>query len=340
MTPAATAHLIERWTAWAQNTFGPDAARTDEAVKAALAALAGGATPQQAAAMARDAAWKVWAAQRFEGDPVRAAAAGEAIRAARASGADAAHIVAAADAAARAVQGNGAQTSHERSHQQAVHPSRAGDASRTRGAYEYLIKDKSELSQQALALIDRLEMTHRPRVVAFLGRRATGPYSRSAKVVTRLLLLALLVWILIVATHVEAVRKIDGPVTPAPIGSALVVSLVLGLLCVGTYLLHAATTRYTLARGRLTVESGLLARNRRSLELYRVTNVALHRSMMNRITGDGSLVLTYTGPDSSASERIPVTGLQGIRDLRVTGSQLEDLAFTLRSNAVIQRFMQ
>lgn len=369
---AASAHEAV-WKLWAQHRFGNDPARVDAAVRAAKQAQAGGRSPEEVLAAAQAAvngkleeAWRLWAATTFPGDEAKAHAAASSAAAAAHAGATSEEAAAAARKAVEALRGhfvgqdpfNLAQphaTAPERIG--AVPASPAGQADQQHGprlspgaeldnsvapdlgVYDYLIKDQSDLSRGAVKLIDELQVSRHPRPIAFLGRRSPGHYTKRVRAAIAAVALA---WLLIVATHIDAVRKIDGTVTPVPIALAVLVSAVLAAAITFVYLLYGATTRYTLGRGRLTVESGLLVRDQEHIELYRVTNVAVHRSLPNRLTGDGTLILSYTASpySSKGPGNALVTGLQPFSDLERTRSQVMDLVFALRSNAVIQRYMQ
>jgi hypothetical protein len=212
----------------------------------------------------------------------------------------------------------------------------------TLGVYECLLRDKSELSRKAVDLIDRLQISRHPRVTGFLGRRSANPPSKRVRAFVAWFALA---WALILVSHIEWVRTHDGPVRPVSIPSAAMVSLTLVAIIACAYLLIPVTTRYTLARGRLTIESGVLTRNIRTTELWRVAKVELHQSIPNRITHDGTLVFTVntTSLGSSAKDDAPeilVTGLQPIAELRETREHLMNLIFTLRSNPMIKGIVQ
>lgn len=412
--PAPAVDPADEWHDWAQQTFGADRPRVEAATRAAKSALAAGASAEDAAAAAHDAAWQVWARQRFGSDPQSVEAAVRAAKAAQAAGRGAEEVAAAADAAVEdrfseswrtwaaavfpgdetkarvaALEAVAAAQRGASSDEAAVAGKRAAEhlaplvsrthpfqeqgagitleptepnsiernqrpASRSEtsrspssddrgdgvhsslGVYEYLLQDKSELSQRAVRLIDDLQLSRRPRMIAFCGRRHPGPHSKRGKAAITLFALA---WMVIVATHVSAVRSIDGPITPVPFAQALLVSVAVVGLATVVYFWYVATTRYTLAGARLTVESGLLARNAPSYELYRVTNVSVHQSLPNRLTGDGTLLFKYSPPESGQSEVIAVTGLQPYADLESTRKQLMDLCFALRSSPVIQRYM-
>jgi hypothetical protein len=370
----------DKWLAWAQRSFGGDPVRVQAAAAAAKSALVAGATADAAAAAAREAAWRVWAQQHFGNEPSALTAAVNAIRQAQAAGTDPAGIAAAARSAVAGAmndprraearpafgdhssdagggfRGASAASRAGAAFDQAafaggpVHaqsdkwPNRPAQDARTRdpahvglGAYEYLVDEKSPIAREAMGLIAELEMSRRPRMIAFLGRRSNEPRPKATKIAASFVAL---VWVLILATHLSAIRKIDGPITPVSLGPPLVISgILLAAASVG-YLWYVATVRYTFARGRLIVESGTLTRDAPGLELYRVTAIDIHESLPNRITGDATLVFTSVNPASGKPMTTLVTGLQPKAELEQTRNKLMDLAFALRSTPVLQRYLQ
>lgn len=200
------------------------------------------------------------------------------------------------------------------------------------GVYEFLLQDKSDLSRKAVALMNELQLTGHPRLIAFFGRRSTAPVPKRAKLLVAVCFLALA---LIPIGYVPTVRQHDGFVTP---GLVMVVGLgVVGCVTLW-YLVLCASTRYSLARARLTIERGVLSRNAQTTELWRVSKVELHQSILNRLTGDGTLVLT--AQDANKPLVILLTGIQRISELRQTRERLLNLVFALRSNPMIKGIVQ
>jgi tetratricopeptide (TPR) repeat protein len=202
----------------------------------------------------------------------------------------------------------------------------------TLGVYEYLLQDKSDLSRKAVDLIDKLQISRHPRVTAYLGRRTDRKMKKRYKF---LIGLFILFWILVIATHVPVVMAHDGTITPFPLSNAVLISAVVIGIPSFLYLLFAATTRYTIARARVTVASGIFTRNVRTTEIWRFKSVELHQSIPNRLTGDGTLIFRN---DDNRSE-VFVTGLKDISELTVLRDQFLDLIFTLRSNKIVQGYI-
>ena len=202
------------------------------------------------------------------------------------------------------------------------------------GVYEYLLQDNSVLSRKAVALIERLKVSGYPRFTAFFGRRSPQKLHKGVK-----LLIALLIvfWAAVVATHISWVAAHDGPdIYPVAASKAILVSVILIGVPFLVYLIREVTTKYTIARGRLTVDKMLFTRHARTTELWRVKLIETHQSIPNRLTGDGTLIFTLNDDKT----KILVTGLAGFSELEKLRIQLMDLIFALRANPMIKGIVQ
>jgi uncharacterized membrane protein YdbT with pleckstrin-like domain len=90
-----------------------------------------------------------------------------------------------------------------------------------------------------------------------------------------------------------------------------------------TYLRHA-TTRYKVSRVRIEVERGVLQRHVESLELWRVLDVTYRQSILDRLLGDGRVVLV--GTDRSNPELV----LHGLPQSRRLFEELRDAVAAAR----------
>jgi tetratricopeptide (TPR) repeat protein len=209
------------------------------------------------------------------------------------------------------------------------------------GVYEFLLQDKSPLSRHAVALINALHITARPRFIAYLGRRPKHP-SRSPlrSVVIAIGGLAWLAWMIyLVGGASDGQSKLAHAhirIEPSQIASLMAISIGLGAMVVCLCGIRIATTRYTLARGRVQIEAGLFARSARNVELWRVERVDLHQSLINRLTGDGTLVFAVRGEDRP----LLITGLVRLPALETLRQQLMNLVFALRSNPMVKGIIQ
>src|SRR5262245_49173014 len=143
--------------------------------------------------------------------------------------------------------------------------------------YDYLRQDPSSLARQAVAAIDALEMQVHPGFAAYAGRR----FARFALLIG----LALGVAGLLARVPVEAMlpASVTLPVDLASVARLIVVAVAAAAVA-ATALGYARvrSTRVTLRRGRLQVRSGLLAKRLVNVELWRVHDVELERSLINR----------------------------------------------------------
>jgi uncharacterized membrane protein YdbT with pleckstrin-like domain len=85
-------------------------------------------------------------------------------------------------------------------------------------------------------------------------------------------------------------------------------------------------TEYRLFQDLLEVESGIVSRRIENIQLFRVRDLGLQQSMLNRLAGVGDVIVTST--DQSA----PHFRLRGVEDPRALYEQLRDLVS--RSQAV------
>ncbi len=142
----------------------------------------------------------------------------------------------------------------------------------------------------------------RPSFVAVAGRYL-------GKVVRGYLVLAVLFGVL--AAVLQIVRYRFGVTLPTPVmpgqwakPAAAALALSGGGLAVVAYL-RTASTRLSLHPGRLEIERGLLRRETTAIDLREVRRVTLGQTALQRLTGDGTLLLELTG----GAGPIPVTGL-------------------------------
>ena len=202
------------------------------------------------------------------------------------------------------------------------------------GVYEYLLQDNSVLSRKAVALIERIKVSRYPRFTAFFGRRSPQKLHKGAKLLIALLIIFL---VGVVATHVSWVAAHDGPdIYPVSVSTAILVSVILIGVPFLVYLIREVTTKYTIARGRLTVDKMLFTRHARTTELWRVKLIETHQSIPNRLTGDGTLIFTLNDDKT----KILVTGVAAYSELEKMRVQLMDLIFALRANPMIKGIVQ
>ena len=64
-----------------------------------------------------------------------------------------------------------------------------------------------------------------------------------------------------------------------------------GLLMIGYYFLSAVTTKYKFTNTRLLIESGILSKKINALELWRINDIQFKQGMIQRLFGEGQLLL-------------------------------------------------
>jgi membrane protein YdbS with pleckstrin-like domain len=199
------------------------------------------------------------------------------------------------------------------------------------GVYAYVVGDKSPLARKGLRLMESLRRRARPRLVAYLGRY----FGR---------FLVLGVALAVIAVGGREANSEAGISVPWSAVSAGVGLAILAVFCA-----RVLTTELELDKGRLQVERGILNRRRTSVELWRVRDVELRRPIVNRLTGDCTLVFSLSpagparGPGrllQSQGGRLRVTGLLRGRRLRESYQDLLNLVFVLRSNAQVKGIIQ
>jgi membrane protein YdbS with pleckstrin-like domain len=129
--------------------------------------------------------------------------------------------------------------------------------------------------------------------------------------------------------------------------------------------LRVATTRLAIHSGRLQIEAGIFHKRMRNYDIWRIQNAELDRHLLNRITGDGTLVLTLTIPvlpksaavgrkagltRSIAAQRsewedpnlrvIHVVGLARGEALKELYQAFLNLAFLMRGNPILKGIVQ
>ena len=176
------------------------------------------------------------------------------------------------------------------------------------GVYEYLLQDKSPLSKMTIEGMDALRREVRPSFTAYLG---------SYLMTSIFLFIAVAVAVL----H-SSLQAMNVPV-------AVLVSLILSLLLVTMYV---SSVTYTIDKGRLQIKRGVLRRKLINIELWRVHNIELDKSLLNRITGDGYMRIEI----EHGKKRIKVKGFARGNDLEGIYQQLLNLVFLLRSNPFVK----
>lgn len=180
------------------------------------------------------------------------------------------------------------------------------------GIYALIRRDPSPLARETSALIDATRMKVHPRFSAFLGSvlRPTLQYGVLAVIA------------------LVTVRLFQVQVPPVFLPLLLVVPVVIS----AAKLIELKATTITFEGGRLLVSKGVFSREEHNIELYRVLDIVLHRSFLNRLTGDGTLILTVEGIHGNRDPyRVPLPGLAQSGELEEFFKRLRSLVLLLRT---------
>lgn len=216
------------------------------------------------------------------------------------------------------------QQSTEPFQHSAVAPTRASDD--VAGVYEHFRNDNSPLAKQILQLIDSIKLVSvRPRLSAYAGEVLIRP---------ALCFCALIAVAIIISNNANNVRRAIG-VIPARQLFELLIALAYILpiaMCVYA-VLKVKTTKYTLDNGRLVIATGIFGKQSPNHELYKVEDIELHQTFLNRLTGDGELILHITSGDTRGRP-VSLRGLGKIGELQALFDKLRNLIVLLRSGTL------
>ncbi len=182
--------------------------------------------------------------------------------------------------------------------------------------YEILRRNPSPTSQRAAAALADLRFDLRPTLTGSLGR----------------LLLAALPLVLGVVL-LYAVRQPSAARFAPPMGIMGLVLALVGVALLAFVVLSVRAGRIALAGGRLRLTTGI-RQQITNVELWRVRDVRLDRSPLNRVTGDGTVVLFINrGPHAAPSE-LRVVGLARGRRLQDLFDRISELVNLLRGSVL------
>ena len=192
------------------------------------------------------------------------------------------------------------------------------------GVYAFLLQDPSPLSKHSLEMIDKTRMSVHPLATAFLGR-----------------LLGISLVILLVGFGATIIGSgswagILNEIATFPLSHitpyAGIVAILMCLFVMIIGYVYILSMKITIDKGRLQIAKGLLSRQVLNIELWRVENIELHRNFINRLTGDGTLMIQLV----HQKKQIKLTGLARGPRLEDIRQQLLNLVWLLRSNAAVK----
>lgn len=182
------------------------------------------------------------------------------------------------------------------------------------GLLEQDVQSKSHsaaISQSALSLMDGVRIIDRvPYKSAFLGQ------------ILGLLFMPLILLLAVVFPLFGSLPRPAERLVVLLIFAIFAFFCILGMVSV---VLKVRNTRYTIDQGRLVIRSGIVARERGNHELYRVHDLGISQSFLNRLTKDGTLWLKI---DEAGTIRL--RGLAKYDDLQSVMERLRNLVFVLR----------
>ncbi|HEY6912747.1 MAG TPA: PH domain-containing protein [Myxococcales bacterium] len=109
-------------------------------------------------------------------------------------------------------------------------------------------------------------------------------------------------------------RRLVAPVLAGPLSASL---LLWSAYLLVTFAARAGL-RYTLTAERLEIEKGLFARRRESVELWRVQELVLEETLLERVRGVGRITVLCDDPRAPSLDIGPVAGARKLcRDLRL-----------------------
>jgi tetratricopeptide (TPR) repeat protein len=188
------------------------------------------------------------------------------------------------------------------------------------GVLAYLMSDPTPLSRQAVALIQQLQIETRPRFLAYLGRHP------------------LVLTVLILAAGALLFLG-------SPLG---LLALALIFVIYGAMYIRVACTRIRIWQGRLQIQKGVFHKDLSNYDLWRVRAISLKKTLINRMTGDGTLSFALS-PEASTEHRrirgrkatiVKVPGLTHGSELASLYQDLLNLVFLLRGNPVVKGIIQ
>ena len=218
----------------------------------------------------------------------------------------------------------------------------------SQGVYQLLQADQTAVSQQAVALMDRVEREVRPpRFSAYVGRY----FARTVVWLAVAVVLLLAAWVavgVLAGTHGDSLPSF----LPVVILLVVIVVLCAGLATILIGFIRVRCTAIRIRRGRLQVEKGVFHKHLTNVDFWRVQNIDLDRRLINRLTGDGTLVLSLTFgvlPEDYKRKRnwnkpqlkvVELCGFARGKELEQTYQDLLSLSFLLRGNPIVKGIIQ
>lgn len=197
------------------------------------------------------------------------------------------------------------------------------------GAYEALQASTDPLVRAPLTLLENLTRPAAPpRISAYLGHLAAALWWA-----------VLAGYVLVQGYYTLSWQQDFGRRPLAPSWLLVLCCLALGVSVVAVEVAVILTTRYTLAKGRIQTRRGIVIRHDHNLELYRVTNITIRRSLLQRLTNDGTFIFAaYESGHPIPS--VDLVGFASLTEMRELHPRLLSLVFTLRGSNAVRGIIQ
>ena len=200
--------------------------------------------------------------------------------------------------------------------------------------YEHVSRATGAVARQTKQLIDSLTITATPRLTAHASAVFAPVLCALALFVFAYGVNQIVLPPLLGRTITVDKRHFQNPVLR---DTQTFVLLGAGVIAVGLVMkgiataLKVKTTRYTLDKGRLRTESGVIRKTETNYELHRIEAISLRQTALQRLTGDGDLVLKLR--NRGAISHVHLQGLARIDDLHRMFARLRSLIVLMRSDA-------
>lgn len=187
------------------------------------------------------------------------------------------------------------------------------------GITAVLKNDPNPLSKEVLRALTEISMNVTPRLSAF-----AGPLLR------RFLILFIYLALSGIVANKFLILTHANKASASTLGFIFnVIIPAAGLLLIFAKILHVKTTSIAIDQGRVRISSGILSRKTHTAELYRVEDLELDQSFINRLTDDGTITLHTKEKGKSTS--LKLVGIAPIGKLRNVFDQMRNLVLMLRT---------
>jgi membrane protein YdbS with pleckstrin-like domain len=213
--------------------------------------------------------------------------------------------------------------------------------------YQFLLEDPTPISQQTVQLIQRVEYNARPRYLAYVGRY----FART--IVTTVILAVVVIAVTIVLNVLGShYRAIPSSQTINRVTDFLLICIAALPVCTAIIgYINVQCTHIRIQKARLQIEKGIIRKHLNNIDFWRVHNIDLDRRLINRMTGDGTLVFSLTFgvlPENYGRRRhrkrtdhvVEVCGLVRGAELTELYQDLLNLTFLLRGNPIVKGIIQ